>query len=108
MWASGASVLHPDPPLRWFWERFHFSEEMREREGLPEITEGIKRNILDSTTSECMALMRQLSRRASTVTNFPSRVRKGKQSRMRRLTGEGLRNDHINTRRRALAFGCGD
>ncbi len=46
MWASGASVLHPEPPLRWFWERFHFSEEMREREGLPEITEGIKRNIL--------------------------------------------------------------
>jgi predicted TIM-barrel fold metal-dependent hydrolase len=46
MWASGASVLHPDPPLKWFWERFHFSEEMREREGLPEITEEIKRKIL--------------------------------------------------------------
>jgi uncharacterized protein len=46
MWASGASVLHPEPPLRWFWERFQFSQEMREREGLPEITEEIKRNIL--------------------------------------------------------------
>src|SRR6202166_3615750 len=46
MWASGASVLHPDPPLRWFWERFQFSEEMRAREGLPEITEEIKRKIL--------------------------------------------------------------
>ena len=46
MWASGASVLHPEPPLRWFWERFNFSEEMREREGLPEITKEIKRNIL--------------------------------------------------------------
>jgi predicted TIM-barrel fold metal-dependent hydrolase len=46
MWASGASVLHPEPPLRWFWERFNFSEEMREREGLPEITKDIKRNIL--------------------------------------------------------------
>ncbi|MDB5584256.1 MAG: amidohydrolase family protein [Bradyrhizobium sp.] len=46
MWASGASVLHPEPPLQWFWGRFHFSPEMREREGLPEITEEIKRNIL--------------------------------------------------------------
>ena len=46
MWASGASVLHPEPPLKWFWERFQFSPEMREREGLPEITEQIKRNIL--------------------------------------------------------------
>jgi predicted TIM-barrel fold metal-dependent hydrolase len=46
MWASGASVLHPDPPLRWFWERFDFSEELREREGLPEITREVKRNIL--------------------------------------------------------------
>ena len=46
MWASGASVLHPEPPLRWFWERFQFSQEMREREGLPEITKEIKRNIL--------------------------------------------------------------
>jgi predicted TIM-barrel fold metal-dependent hydrolase len=46
MWASGASVLHPEPPLRWFWEKFHFPEEMREREGLPEITREIKRNIL--------------------------------------------------------------
>ncbi len=46
MWASGASVLHPDPPLRWFWEQFQFSEEMRAREGLPEITEAIKRKIL--------------------------------------------------------------
>jgi predicted TIM-barrel fold metal-dependent hydrolase len=46
MWASGASVLHPEPPLQWFWERFHFSEEMRELEGLPEITREIKRNIL--------------------------------------------------------------
>src|SRR5216684_2973131 len=46
VWASGASVLHPEPPLQWFWERFQFSHEMREREGLPEITEQIKRNIL--------------------------------------------------------------
>jgi predicted TIM-barrel fold metal-dependent hydrolase len=46
MWASGASVLHPEPPLKWFWEHFHFSEEMREREGLPEITEEVKRKIL--------------------------------------------------------------
>jgi uncharacterized protein len=46
MWASGASVLHPEPPLKWFWEHFHFPEEMREREGLPEITEEIKRKIL--------------------------------------------------------------
>jgi uncharacterized protein len=46
MWASAASVLHPDPPLRWFWERFHFSEELREREGLPEITKDVKRQIL--------------------------------------------------------------
>jgi predicted TIM-barrel fold metal-dependent hydrolase len=46
MWASGASVLHGEPPLRWFWERFDFPEEMREREGLPEITEEIKRKIL--------------------------------------------------------------
>jgi uncharacterized protein len=46
VWASGASVLHPEPPLRWFWERFQFSQEMREREGLPEITEEIKRKIL--------------------------------------------------------------
>ena len=46
MWASGASVLHPEPPLRWFCERFQFSQEMREREGLPEITEEIKRKIL--------------------------------------------------------------
>jgi hypothetical protein len=46
MWASGASVLHPDPPLEWFWERFHFSEELCEREGLPEITEDVKRKIL--------------------------------------------------------------
>src|ERR1700693_2714067 len=46
VWASGASVLHPEPPLRWFWERFQFSQEMREREGLPEITEQIKRKIL--------------------------------------------------------------
>jgi uncharacterized protein len=46
MWASGASVLHPDPPLQWFWERFHFSADLREREGLPEITEDVKRKIL--------------------------------------------------------------
>ena len=46
MWASGASVLHPDPPLRWFWERFHFSDETREREGLPEITKEVKQDIL--------------------------------------------------------------
>jgi hypothetical protein len=46
IWASGASVLHPEPPLRWFWERFQFSEEMREREGLPDITREVKRNIL--------------------------------------------------------------
>jgi uncharacterized protein len=46
MWASGASVLHPEPPLRWFWERFQFSPEMREREGVPEITEEIKRKML--------------------------------------------------------------
>jgi predicted TIM-barrel fold metal-dependent hydrolase len=46
VWASGCSVLHAEPPLRWFWERFQFSEEMREREGLPEITEEIKRKIL--------------------------------------------------------------
>ena len=46
MWASGASVLHPEPPLRWFWERFQVSDEVREREGLPEITEEIKRKIL--------------------------------------------------------------
>jgi predicted TIM-barrel fold metal-dependent hydrolase len=46
MWASGASVLHPEPPLKWFWEHFHFPEEMREREGLPEITEEVKRKIL--------------------------------------------------------------
>jgi hypothetical protein len=46
VWASGASVLHPEPPLRWFWERFQFSREMCEREGLPEITEEIKRKIL--------------------------------------------------------------
>jgi hypothetical protein len=46
MWASGASVLHPEPPLRWFCERFQFSQEMREREGLPEITDEIKRKIL--------------------------------------------------------------
>jgi len=46
MWASGATVLHAEPPLRWFWERFQFSPEMREREGLPEITEEIKRKIL--------------------------------------------------------------
>jgi uncharacterized protein len=41
-----ASVLHPEPPPRWFWERFQFSDEVREQEGLPEITEGIKRKIL--------------------------------------------------------------
>jgi uncharacterized protein len=35
-----------EPPLRWFWERFQFSEEMREREGLPEITRDVKRKIL--------------------------------------------------------------
>jgi predicted TIM-barrel fold metal-dependent hydrolase len=46
MWASGCSVLHGEPPLQWFWERFQFSEEVREREGLPEITEEIKRKIL--------------------------------------------------------------
>jgi hypothetical protein len=46
MWASGATVLHAESPLRWFWERFQFSPEMREREGLPEITEEIKRKIL--------------------------------------------------------------
>ena len=46
MWASGASVLHPEPTLRWFWERFGFSPEMQEREGLPESTEEIKRKIL--------------------------------------------------------------
>jgi hypothetical protein len=46
VWASGASVLHPEPPLRWLWERFQFSQEMREREGLPEITKEIKRKIL--------------------------------------------------------------
>jgi predicted TIM-barrel fold metal-dependent hydrolase len=46
VWASGASVLHPEPPLRWFWDRFQFSQEMREREGLPEITKEIKRKIL--------------------------------------------------------------
>jgi hypothetical protein len=46
MWASGASVLHAEPPLQWFWEKFHFSEEMREREGLPAITREIKRKIL--------------------------------------------------------------
>jgi predicted TIM-barrel fold metal-dependent hydrolase len=46
MWASGCSVLHAEPPLRWFWERFQFSEEVREREGLPEITEETKRKIL--------------------------------------------------------------
>jgi uncharacterized protein len=46
MWASGCSVLHAEPPLRWFWERFQFSEEMREREGPPEITEETKRKIL--------------------------------------------------------------
>jgi predicted TIM-barrel fold metal-dependent hydrolase len=46
MWASGASVLHPEPPLKWFWERFTFSPELREREGLPEITEEVKRKIL--------------------------------------------------------------
>lgn len=46
MWASGASVLHPEPPLKWFWDHFEFSEEMREREGLPEITEEVKRKIL--------------------------------------------------------------
>lgn len=46
MWASGCSVLHAEPPLRWFWERFQFSPEMREREGLPEITKEIKRKIL--------------------------------------------------------------
>jgi hypothetical protein len=34
------------PPLKWFWERFHFSEEMREREGLPEITKDVKGKIL--------------------------------------------------------------
>ncbi|MEH2474165.1 putative TIM-barrel fold metal-dependent hydrolase [Nitrobacteraceae bacterium AZCC 2161] len=46
VWASGCSVLHAEPPLRWFWERFQFSEEIREQEGLPEITEEIKRKIL--------------------------------------------------------------
>jgi uncharacterized protein len=46
MWASGASVIHGEPPLQWFWEKFQFSEEMREREGLPEITEEVKRKIL--------------------------------------------------------------
>jgi uncharacterized protein len=46
MWASGASVLHAEPPLQWFWEKFRFSDEMREREGLPEITEEIKMKIL--------------------------------------------------------------
>jgi hypothetical protein len=46
VWASGCSVLHGEPPLQWFWERFQFPEEMRRREGLPEITEEIKRKIL--------------------------------------------------------------
>jgi len=46
VWGSGCSVLHAEPQLRWFWERFGFSEETREQEGLPQITEEIKRKIL--------------------------------------------------------------
>ncbi|UVF80188.1 amidohydrolase family protein [Gordonia mangrovi] len=46
IWATGASVWHPDPPLQWFWEKFGFSEQQREGEGLPEITPAVKRAIL--------------------------------------------------------------
>jgi hypothetical protein len=44
--AEAIFVRTDEPPLRWFWERFQFSEEMREREGLPEITRDVKRRIL--------------------------------------------------------------
>jgi len=46
VWGTGCSVLHGEPPLRVFWERFEFSEELREREGLPEITKEVKAKIL--------------------------------------------------------------
>ena len=42
----GCQCFTSRPPLRWFWEPFQFSDEVREQEGLPEITEEIKRKIL--------------------------------------------------------------
>ncbi|WP_415394338.1 amidohydrolase family protein (plasmid) [Rhodococcus globerulus] len=46
IWATGASVWHPDPPLQWFWNNFEFTEAARVGDGLPEITPEVKRRIL--------------------------------------------------------------
>ena len=43
---TGASVGHPDPPLRWFWNSFEFPEDMVAGLALPQIDKAAKRKIL--------------------------------------------------------------
>jgi len=90
MWASGASVLHPDPPLRWFWERFYFSEEMREREGLPEITKEIKRNILGLNYLRMHGLDAQSLAKSIQGDDFAFERSKGKQRPYETTHAKGL------------------
>ncbi len=46
MFATGATLVHPQPLIERFWDEFQIPREMREEYGYPELTDEIKRKIL--------------------------------------------------------------
>lgn len=46
MFATGATLVHPQPLIEEFWDNFQIPKSMREEYGYPELTEEVKRQIL--------------------------------------------------------------
>jgi predicted TIM-barrel fold metal-dependent hydrolase len=46
MFATGATLVHPQPVIEEFWDNFQIPREMREEYGYPKVTEDVKRKIL--------------------------------------------------------------